>query len=36
MHNEEQCGIGAFPLEAIHNRHKAELKRIEQTALLGA
>lgn len=24
MHNED-CGAGAFPFEAIHNRHKAEL-----------
>lgn len=29
MHNEEECGAGAFPFEAIHNRHKAELIRNE-------
>lgn len=27
MQNEEECGVGAFPFEAIHNRHKAELIR---------
>lgn len=27
MHNEEECGVGVFPFEAIHNRHKAELIR---------
>lgn len=27
MHNEE-CAVGAFPCEAIHNRYKAELIRM--------
>lgn len=29
MHNEE-CAVGAFPCETIHNRHKAELIRMRQ------
>lgn len=27
MHNGGECGAGAFPFEAIHSRHKAELIR---------